>query len=353
MIEIDGSFGEGGGSIIRNALALSALTKKPFKINNIRKGRPKPGLMAQHLTAVLAVQQICDAEVKGAELNSTELEFYPKEIQSKTISIDVGTAGSTTLILQALLLPSIFAPGKVRIKLKGGTDTKWSMPYDYFENVFHTHIAHLANFKVKLEKRGYYPKGGGKLDIIIHPKIKLVDFNSFEEFLDAIKQKFPKFNLLESGNIEKIRGISHAASELKKVDVAKRQVKGAKQTLSKLDCNIKIDSQYSDSLSLGSGITLWAKTSSEAIIGADALGERGLRAEDVGRKAAQNLLNELEKLAPADKYLADQLIVYLALLGGSYKTTEITNHALTNIAIVEKFLDVKFKIDEKQKVLKI
>lgn len=349
MIEIDGSFGEGGGAIIRNALALSALTKKPFKISNIRKGRPKPGLMAQHLTAVLAVQQICNAEVKGAQLNSTELEFIPKDIESRTISIDVGTAGSTTLILQALLLPSIFALGKVRIKLTGGTDTKWSMPYDYFENVFHPHIAHLADFKVKLEKRGYYPKGAGKLDIIIHPKIKIIDYNSFEEFLDAIRDKFPKFNLLEFGKIEKIRGISHAASELKKADVAKRQVSGAKQELSKLDYDIKIDSQYSDSLSLGSGITLWAKTNTNVIIGADALGERGLRAEEVGKKAAQNLLAELEKQAPTDKYLADQLIVYLAFLGGSIKTTEISNHTLTNIAIVEKFIDVKFKIDKKEK----
>jgi RNA 3'-phosphate cyclase len=309
--------------------------------------------MAQHLTAVLAVQQICDAEVKGAELNSTELEFYPKDLASKTISIDVGTAGSTTLILQALLLPSIFAPDKVRIKLKGGTDTKWSMPYDYFENVFHPHIAHLANFKVKLLQRGYYPKGGGKLEITIHPKLKIVDFNSFEAFIDAIKQKFPKFNLLESGELKSISGISHAASELKKAEVAKRQIKGAKQVLLKLDCNIKIDSKYSDSLSLGSGITLWANTSTGAIIGADALGERGVRAEDIGRKAAQNLLAELEKQAPADKYLADQLIVYLALLGGIIKTTEISNHTLTNIAIVEKFIDVKFKIDEKEKKISV
>ena len=353
MIELDGSFGEGGGAIIRNALALSALTRKPFKVGNIRKGRCKPGLMAQHLNAVLAVKEICNAKVEGAKLHSTQLVFYPKEIKAKTLSVDIGTAGSITLLLQALLLPCVFTNNKVRLRLKGGTDTKWSMPYDYFANVFLPHIRFLAEFDVKLLKRGYYPKGGGRIDIKIKPKHKISDFKSFDMFLDVLKEKNQRFDILEPGKIEGVEGISHASNDLQKANVAERQVKGAKQALGKLDCNINIKKEYSDSLCPGSGICLWAVSDNNAIVGADALGERGKRAEIVGKQAGESLLKELKANAPVDSHLADQLIPYLALLGGSYRTTKISKHTTTNIYVAEKFIDVKFGIDEDKKVVSV
>ncbi len=353
MIELDGSFGEGGGAIIRNALALSALTKKPFKVENIRKGRCKPGLMAQHLNAVLAVKDLCNAKVVGAKLNSTELEFCPEEIEAKTLSVDIGTAGSITLLLQALLIPCIFAGNKVRLRLKGGTDTKWSMPYDYFVNVFLPHINFLAEFDVELLQRGYYPRGGGRVDIKIIPKYKISDFKSFDKFLEVLREKNQKFGILEFGKIESVDGISHASVELQKADVAERQAKGAKQALSKLDCNINIKKEYSGSQCPGSGICLWAVGKNKAIVGADALGERGKRAELVGKEAGESLLEELKANAPVDSHLVDQLIPYLALLGGSYRTTRISKHTTTNIYVAERFLDVKFRIDEDKKVISV
>ena len=353
MIELDGSFGEGGGAIIRNGLALSALTGKPFKVKDIRKGRCKPGLMAQHLNSVLAVKEICNAEVKGAKINSTELEFYPRDIKAKTLSVDIGTAGSITLLLQALLLPCIFADNKVRLRLKGGTDTKWSMPYDYFNNVFFPHIKFLAESEVELVRRGYYPKGGGMVDIRIKPRYKISDFKSFDDFVKALREKNLRFDILEIGKIKGIEGISHASKDLEKSNVVERQVNGAKQALSNLDCNINIKGGYVNSLCPGSGICLWVIGEKGAIIGADALGERGKRAEMVGREAADNLLKEINENAPVDSHLADQLIPYLALLGGSYRTTRISKHATTNIYVAENFLDVKFRIDEDKKIISV
>lgn len=353
MIELDGNYGEGGGAIIRSALALATLTGKGFKIKNIRKRRCKPGLMAQHLNGVRAVKELCNAEVKGAELHSTGLEFIPDNLEAKTISVDIGTAGSITLLLQAILLPSLFGNGKVRLRLRGGTDTKWSMPYDYFSNVFIPHIRHLADIKVELLQRGYFPKGGGKVDISLQPKYKVGEFDNFESFVDRLRQSARGFKILDSGKIEKIEGISHAASVLQKPEVAERQIKGAKQALRNFDGNIKIKGEYSDALCAGSGICLWAVSDEGAIIGADALGERGKRAEIVGKEAGENLLRELKLDAPIDGYLADQLIPYLALVGGSYRTTKISPHTTTNIYVAEKFLDVKFKIEEDQKIISV
>lgn len=351
MIELDGSYGEGGGAIIRNALALSSLTGKPFRIHNIRKGRCKPGLMAQHLKGVLAVKDICNADVKGAELHSTELEFSPKQIEAKTLSIDIGTAGSITLLLQAALLPCLFADKKVRLRIRGGTDTKWSMPYDYFVNVFLSHIKQFADINVELLQRGYFPKGGGRIEVKIMPKHKLTEYDNFETFVSGLRE-IKQFEIMNFDKITKIEGISHASNELLKAEVADRQIRGAKQALRNLDCNIKINTEYSNSLCVGSGICLWA-VSKSAIIGTDALGERGKRAEIVGKQAGESLLKELKANAPVDRFLADQLIPYLGLIGGKYKATEISKHTTTNIHVAEKFLNVQFKVDYEQKVISV
>ena len=143
MIELDGSSGEGGGQIIRTALAMSAITGKAFRIINIRKNRDNPGLANQHLYCVKAVKELCDAQVEGAELGSEKLEFYPRKIKPQTLSIDIGTAGSVTLLMQSLLPICIMSDGKFRIRAKGGTDVRWSMPYDYMANVLFPSRCHV------------------------------------------------------------------------------------------------------------------------------------------------------------------------------------------------------------------
>ncbi|MFH1399204.1 MAG: RNA 3'-terminal phosphate cyclase [Candidatus Woesearchaeota archaeon] len=340
---IDGSYGEGGGAILRNSLALSILTRKPFTINNLRINRQNPGLKAQHLSAVLAGQQLCEATVEGASLGAKTLKFAPKHLEPQTISIDIGTAGSITLMLQALLLPSLFAADKIHLKIKGGTDTKWSMPIDYFCNVFLQHINHLASIRTQVVERGYYPIGGGKVDITIVPKYHIKD-TSLHEFMAILRNTEHAFNNLHLGDLVSITGISHATKNLQEAQVAERQIIGAKHALSQQNCALKFKAEYNQAMGKGSGLCLWAKFNSGAIIGADALGASGKRAEIVGQEAAANLLEQISKAAPVDKYLADQLIPYLALIGGSYKATEITKHTLTNIHVVNQFINDSVKL---------
>ncbi len=331
MILIDGSRFEGGGQIIRTALALSILTGKPFRAEKIRHGRPEPGLKSQHLSCIYALEELSGADAIRAEPGSEDLVFHPGKIMSRTLSIDIGTAGSITLLLQSLLLPCCFAEGKTRLKITGGTDVRWSMPMDYFTNLVLPHYQGVADIKINEMKRGFYPKGGGFLDIIIKPKEKKTD-----ERIDMLK-KMP---------VSKISGVSSASSELRQADVSKRQAQAAKKKLSSLDIPVKIIEEYTDSLSTGTVITLWAGN-----LGSDALGERRKRAEAVGAEAGAELLLLLCSDAIVDSHLADNIIPLMALNGGVMKTSEITGHMLSNIYVCEKFLDVKFSIDEDRLII--
>ena len=326
MISIDGSKGEGGGQVLRTSIALSAVTQKPVRIFNIRAKRSNPGLRPQHLNAINSLAELCDAELKNAVVNSMEIEFIPQEIKSGKLDIDIGTAGSITLVLQALMIPAIFAPDKVRIQIRGGTDVRWSPPIDYLRFVT---LPILRRFGYKAEihlmRRGYYPAGGGRVNVEIFP----------------VKRLKP-INLTERGKILSARGISHAHSDLEKAGVARRQAKSARSLifnkLSKLGFyqDIEIKQEYSKALSYGSGITLWIETEN-SVLGADSLGEKGKSSETVGGEAAQNLIEEIDSKASLDKYMADQIVPYLALAGGSVLVSEITQHAKTNVDIVNKF----------------
>jgi RNA 3'-terminal phosphate cyclase (GTP) len=347
MLKIDGSYGEGGGQIIRTALALSTITGKSFEANNIRKGRKTPGLKAQHIHCIKALEKLCDAKSKFAELGSEKLVYEPGKIQGKTISIDIGTAGSISLLLQSLLIPCFFSDKKVRLKITGGTSGKWAMPYDFFANVLAPQIRKFCdNIDIKLLRRGYYPKGGGKVDIKIKPLADKLEVHSFD--------------LTEQVGLIQIKGVSHASRFLENAQVAERQAKAAKLLLNRLNVPVKIETEYADSLSPGSGITLWAIFSKDPNeidirnpirLGADALGEKGKRAEDVGKEAAEKLIKEIESKAPIDNHAADNLIPFLALFKGKIKVSEITPHCRTNIWVCEEFLGKIFEIDEDNKII--
>jgi len=349
MIELDGSYLEGGGQIVRTALALSCITQKPFEVTNIRKGRKKPGLKNQHLFCIKALEELCNAKTGHAKLGSEKLRFLPGKMKPKTLSIDIGTAGSISLLLQSLLIPTIFANSKTRIKITGGTDVSWSPQFDYLTNVILPQLRKYADIETSLLKRGYYPKGGGTIEIKIKPKFNLENL-----------EEAPKINLTEQHNIIHVKGISHASTDLQEANVAERQAKSAKLILSKLNCPIQIRTEYCQTTSTGSGITLWAIFSKDPEeidilnpirIGADILGERGKRSEEIGKQAADKLLKEIESKAPVDQHLADNLIPFLALMGGKIKTSEITNHTLTNIYVCEQFLNTKFEIDKENGII--
>lgn len=361
MLTIDGSHGEGGGQMLRTALAMSTLTFKPFEMTNIRKGRCVSGLKPQHLFCIKALEEMSGARVENAKVGCDNIMFAPHKLKSSTISIDIGTAGSVTLLMQAVLPAALFGEKKTRFRLKGGTDTKWSMPIDYFSEVLLPQLRKYADIDFKLERRGYYPAGNGQIDITIKPKFRLTDYRNFEEFWENVKEDAPKINLIEQGKLMQIKGVSHASADLQDSNVAERQAKSAQHILTKLNCPVHIRSEYSNTMSTGSGITLWAifkKEKDEDMdaenpirIGSDALGEKGKRAEDVGKEAAERLLNEISYNAPVDEYLADNLIPIMAIVGGKIKIAKISNHAHTNIFMTEQFLGKIFKVNEHDRVI--
>ncbi len=341
MIEIDGSYGESGGAMLRQALGLSMLTGKPFRMINIRKGRPKEGLSWQHLTALNAAHRICNARVSGNSIGATIVTFEPDHVQDSKLSLDIGTAGSITLMLQTILLPALFSGKRFSVEIRGGTDVAWSIPIDYMKNVLLPQLKRFGDVDLQLIRRGYYPRGGGK-----------VLFKSKGAFPGG--RYAPRILLERRGEVLKINGISHASKDLQPSEVADRQSDAAKLILNGRKIPIDILTSYVDADCSGSGITLWAMCGSDGgfnhdnpvIIGSDGLGERKLKAEDVGKEAADNLSRLLDEDVPCDEYLADQLIPILGLVGGKIITNKISDHTKSNIYVTEKFLDVKFVIDE-------
>lgn len=320
-MKLDGSYGEGGGQILRTAIALSAITGESVEISNIRKMRPKPGLAAQHVKAVECVASICNAKVKGCSIGSTVLSFSPGEIKGGEYRIDIGTAGSITLLLQCLMPVALHAPDAIRIKISGGTDVSWSPSIDYLRFVtLHALSKMGCNCHIKLIRRGYYPRGGGCVEAIIHPStLKPVSF--------------------EMRQSNTIQGISHSSNL--PAHVVERQANSAKETLQQQGYDANIQLEMNNYPSTGSGITLWCDN-----MGGSALGKPGVRAEKVGKEAAEALLHELNSGAGVDVHLADQLVPYIAIAKGSFTTRMITSHTKTNIWVSEQFLDVKFKIEK-------
>ena len=313
------------------------------------------------LYGIKTLKKICEAVVDGDELGSEFLRFYPRRMKAKNLEIDVGTAGSITLLMQTLITPLIFSSKSITLKITGGTDVSWSPSFDYFTNVFLPQLAKFAKIDARILKRGYYPKGSGIVEILIRPKFDLNEFSSFEAFLGNLKDNNLSYDLAEQGNLIQIKGISHASKDLQKARVAERQSHSARAILAKkFNVSINITSEYQETLSTGSGITLWAIFSrkKEDIdennpirIGSDILGERGKRAEDVGEECAQNLIKEIESKAPVDRHLCDQLLPFLALTGGKIKTSKITNHSKTNIYAIEQFMGKVFEVDETEKTI--
>ena len=229
IFEIDGSYGEGGGQILRTTLALSTLLLKPVKVFNIRVKRSNPGLQAQHLTGVKALAELCNAEVFGAFKGSKELIFKPRERRCGKFRFDIGTAGSISLVIQAILPALVFAPCKTIVEITGGTDVAWSPPIDYVRFVLLPILSKMGvKADVKIIRRGHYPRGGGHVILIVEP----------------VENKLKPINEIEFGNIKEIRGISHCVKLPK--HVAERQAKSAKEFLRKfkIDVPIEIDLEY-------------------------------------------------------------------------------------------------------------
>ena len=337
MITIDGSYGSGGGQILRTACSLAAVTKKPCRVFNIRKNRPKPGLATQHLLGIQSLAKLCNGKLEGDYLGSEEIKFYPgKDIINSTspLRIKIETAGSITLVLQTLILPALFSSEPTEIIFNGGaTDTFFSPTIDYFQYVF-LEILKKLGIKVDTDiiKRGFYPAGGAKVEITVYPAL------------------LKPISLLERGELKQIIIISGASQSLQKSKVAERQLSGVKSVLGpKLKLPITEKVEYYSTLSPGSQVNIIARFEN-TIIGSDNLGKLGKSAEIVGKETAQNFFKNARTDACLDKYLADQILPYMALASEKSQVTvsEVTNHCKTNMWVIEKFLNGKFKIENNQ-----
>lgn len=327
VVTIDGSYGEGGGQILRTSIALSSLLRQPVEIINIRAKRPNPGLQPQHLAGVKAAAFLTEAEVDGAHRGSTRLLYRPRGVKCGEFTIDIGTAGSISLVIQTLAPMLIYAPCSTKLTIVGGTDVSWSPPIDYMRHVFAPVLYKFgAVVKIEVLKRGHYPKGGGRVVLEIQPVKKL-------QPVDAV----------DFGKLAKIEGLSHAVNL--PPHVAERQAKAAREMLRDLPADIKTEVR-GDGLGPGSGVVLWATSDLGNVVGGDALGERGKPAEAVGKEAAEKLLAVLKTGASLDPHMADMAVVYMALADGVSRmsTPEATTHLQTNIYIVERFLPTKIQL---------
>jgi RNA 3'-terminal phosphate cyclase (ATP) len=326
VLELDGSVGEGGGQILRTALGLSLVTGTPFTIDRIRAGRGRPGLQRQHLTAVQAAAEIGRAEVRGAAVGSSVLRFKPGPVTPGFYRFAVGTAGSATLVLQTLLPVLLGAPGPTTLVLEGGTHNAWAPPYDFMERAFLPLLARMgARVTAELERRGFYPAGGGRIRVTIEPVPKL-----------------GRLDLVERGKIRALR--ARAVVARLSPGIAERELKVLERELS-LDRNrLKV---VEDLESAGPGNVVHVEVESENVTELfTGFGEKRVSAEDVAGRLAREVREYLDAEVPVGEYLADQLLIPLALAGGgSFVSTPLSSHSTTNIGVIEQFLPRKFSVD--------
>lgn len=332
MIDIDGSAGEGGGQIIRSSLALSLITQKPFRVRNIRAGRPKPGLQNQHLTSVRAAAQVGSADVSGVGVGAREFVFQPQTLQHGNYHFAIGTAGSTMLVLQTVLPALMMAGGASQLTLEGGTHNTHAPPFNFIEQTFVPLINKLGpHVEVSLERHGFYPPGGGRVKAKITPRRANTALNEL---------------VLEARGQTEVA--AHALLVKLPDHVGQRELDLLEKEIPALRGNTRIE-RNADALSPGNVVVVTAKSEqlTETI---SAIGERGLPAEKVAQAAADEAKRYLAHDVSVGEHLADQLLIPMALAGrGSFLTLKPTLHTTTNIDIIQKFLDVRIDVDKVEK----
>jgi len=320
FLKINGGHGEGGGQIIRSAIVLSCITKKPIHLENIRKNRNISGLRPQHLTAITILQKVANAKVIGAEIGSTELKFIPGDIENLDLIEDVGTAGSIPLILQVLIPVVAISKKQLNLKIKGGTDVLWSPTIDYTQHVLKNAYSRMGiNFSFELIKRGYYPKGNGEIKLKVNPSnVKSITFSK-----------------RETNNVKLICSFS----KLEKDEIEN----GIKKIIKKLtDASFIVDTEIKLEDAVDSGASLLIYSIDEnSVVGIDAL----------YNKKTQEFDLELEKFIQSysiDENLADMLVVPASLGSGKtiFQVKEITKHLETNLFVTSKITGCKYGIGQ-------
>lgn len=327
MLTIDGAKGEGGGQILRSSLALSLITGTPLRIQRIRAGRKKPGLMRQHLTAVNAAAEIGRATVQGAAIGSQELTFHPREVTPGEYHFSVGTAGSTTLVLQTVLPALLTAAGPSKLTLEGGTHNPFAPSFDFLDKAFLPVLNRMGpEITATLDRPGFYPAGGGKISVAVRPAPRL-----------------ERIDLLQRGDIRR-RAAKALVARLPR-HIAERELRVIRDRLGWDEAWLTVR-EVTDAHGPGNVLILEVESEhlTEVFTG---FGRRGVRAETVAGDLARELQAYLAADVPVGPHLADQLLLPFVLAGGgSFKTMPLTHHTLTNIEVIETFCRVKISVQQ-------
>lgn len=339
MIIIDGATKSGSGTIVRYAVGIAALLGKDIKIINIRARRSKPGLRPQHLVAVRAVADITGGSITGGEVGSHEIVFKPgNNVHGGKFKWDIGTAGSTTMLGMTILPAALLSRNSLECTVTGGLFQDYAPSYFHMRHVLAPVLHAMGlSFRVKMIRPGYVPAGNGILELDIGP----------------VKKTLMPLSLCDQGNIESVDGIAFS-SHLKDREVSGRMAEICRRVLTKKGYKVHIREEYDGTaMQPGAALAVYARTSARCVLGADRAGAPGRRSEAIGRFVARSLIEDLETGATVDRYLADQLILYAALAGGTteYRIPFRTDHVETNLWLVQELLGCSFDI--KENVIKI
>jgi len=320
IMEIDGSFGEGGGQIVRTAITLSCILNQPIKITNIRKGRSASGLKPQHISVLKILKNICNANVDHVEIGSSQLQFIPDEVKSLSLIEDVGTAGSIPLIIQVLIPTIAICKKKIKIEIKGGTNVLWSPTIDYSMIVLKELYSRMGiNFSINLIKRGYYPKGGGMIELKVSPCEKINPIrlngrntNSVELFCSYSKLSFELINF---------------------------QIKEIERKLS--ENNFNVESKIKEETTLDSGASIIISSIDKgSIIGIDGLFNKKTKKFDL------DLESFIQNKFSVDEHLADMVVLPASLADGTtvFQVKKISKHLETELYVASKITGCKYGI---------
>ncbi|MBA3684620.1 MAG: RNA 3'-terminal phosphate cyclase [Planctomycetes bacterium] len=327
MLTIDGSFGEGGGQILRTSLALSAITGTPVRIEQIRAKRPKPGLQRQHLVAVQAAARVCNGQLEGAALGSREITLHPQQPVAGDYRFAIGSAGSASLVLQTVLPVLLRADGPSRVEISGGTHNPLAPPFEFLRDAFLPRLAEIgAQVELRLVRHGFYPAGGGTIIAQIQP---LAQAKSLD--------------LRERGRFVSRRAEAWVANL--PIAIAEREMRTVQSKLrwSADDCHARVVESCD-----GPGNVVIVTVAHQRVTEVtSAFGAVRVPAEDVARRAAQEMRRWLEAEAPVGEHLADQLLLPLAIAaGGAFRTVRPSEHLTTNAAVIARFLGERVTLRE-------
>jgi RNA 3'-terminal phosphate cyclase (ATP) len=330
LIHIDGSEGEGGGQVLRSSLALSVCLSKPFVIENIRAKRKKPGLLRQHLTAVRAATRISNAKVEGDSLGSQRLVFEPNEVQAGEYHFSIGTAGSTTLVLQTVMLPLLFARESSKVVVEGGTHNPLAPPFEFIQQAFLPLLEKMgAEIEATLVRPGFFPQGGGRIELEIQP----------------IKKLKP-VSLLERGEMRSLHGVVYVLGL--PLHIAEREISVLARKLKVSESDFKVmsyDREY------GPGNIIFVSIDCDNVCEVfTAYGQKGVKAEIVAKGVVKEVRRYIDSGVPVDEHLADQLLLPLALAGsGKFISNTLSQHTVTNVETIKKFVDINIDVESVDK----